>query len=49
MKITKLSEKLLKYMVTEYKNHGTDMFSFETFKELYQNETDDFISKALYS
>ena len=24
------------------------MFSFETFKELYQNETDDFISKALY-
>ncbi|TKI95065.1 lactate permease [Bacillus wiedmannii] len=48
MKMTKLSEKLLKYMVVEYKNHGTDMFSFETFKDLHPNETDDFISKALY-
>lgn len=48
MKMIKLSEKLLKYMVTEYKKQDTYMFSFEKFKTLYPNETDDFISKALY-
>ncbi|MEB4814614.1 lactate permease [Bacillus thuringiensis] len=48
MKMTKLSEKLLKHMVTEYKKHETDMFSFEKFQELCQEESEKTISKALY-
>lgn len=35
-------------MVSEYKKHGKDSFEFQTFKTLYPEETDDFISKALY-
>ncbi|MEN3132540.1 lactate permease [Bacillus albus] len=48
MKMIKLSEKLLKYMVTEYKKHETDSFSFDEFQELYPDETEKSISKALY-
>lgn len=48
MKMTKLSEKLLRYMVTEYKKHGTDIFSFEKFQELCHEESEKSISKALY-
>lgn len=48
MKLISLSEKLLKYMVTEYKNHGQEMFFSDTFKALCSDETECFISKALY-
>lgn len=48
MKLINLSEKLLRYMVSEYKKHGKQYFQLETFKMLYPEETDDFISKALY-
>ena len=35
-------------MVTDYKENSNETFNFETFRNLYPEETDDFISKALY-
>ena len=49
MKLISLSEKLLKLMVTEYKKNGTTHFDFKYFKEQYPDETDDFISNAIYA
>ncbi|AIW83122.1 lactate permease [Bacillus mycoides] len=49
MKLINLSEKLLRHMVTVHKKQGVDIFTFEQLKVLHPNETDDFISKAIYT
>lgn len=49
MKLTKLSGKLLKFMVSQYKKTGKDIFSFADFKSQFSNYSDDFLSNALYA
>lgn len=48
MKMIKLSEKILKFMVTQYKNKGTECFSFNSLKSAFPDNSDDFLSKAIY-
>ena len=43
-----LSEKLLKYMVKEYKDHDKVSFQIDIFKALHPEETAECLSKALY-
>lgn len=49
MKIIKLSEKILKYFVKEYKNNGKDCFLFKEIKSNFNDFSDDFLSKAILS
>lgn len=48
MKLTKLSEKILKYMVSEYYKTNIDHFKFDKLKSKFPTYSDDFISKAIY-
>lgn len=48
MKLVDLSSNLLKYMAEQYKINRQKYFVFETFKAMYPNFDDDFISDALY-
>jgi len=48
MKLTKLSKKILKYIVTEYYKTDIDHFCFAKLKRKFPSYSDDFISKAVY-
>lgn len=48
MKLTKLANELLKYMVKTYSDTHQRCFMFDTFKSMYSELDDDFISDALY-
>ena len=48
MKLQDLSEKLLNYMVKEYKDHDKVAFQIDLFKALHPEETPESLSKALY-
>lgn len=48
MKLIKLSDELLKFMVKSYHSTHKRVFTFPTFKELYPEFDDAFISDALY-
>lgn len=48
MKLTKLSNELLKYMLKCYSENSKGTFSFSEFKSLYPDLSDEFLSDALY-
>lgn len=48
MKLADLSNDLLRYMAKQYKLNRQKYFTFETFKTMYPDLDDDFISDALY-
>lgn len=48
MKLSKLSNDLLRYMAKSYADDHNRTFSFSTFKSLYPDLDDSFISDALY-
>lgn len=49
MKLNKLKSEFLKYMVKSYAEDHNRVFMFETFKNLYPELDNDFISDALYA
>ncbi|HIR00502.1 MAG TPA: lactate permease [Candidatus Scybalocola faecavium] len=48
MKLSKLSNDLLRYMAKSYTDDHNKIFDFSTFKDLYPDLDDSFISDALY-
>ena len=48
MKLSKLSNDLLRYMAKSYAYNHKRIFAFSTFKSLYPELDDSFISDALY-
>jgi len=48
LKLQHLAEKLLHYMIKEYKDHDKVTFQIDLFKELHPEETAECLSKALY-
>ena len=48
MKLSKLSNDLLRYMAKVYSDTHKRTFAFSTFKDLYPDLDDSFISDALY-
>ncbi|RBP89356.1 hypothetical protein DFO70_1113 [Cytobacillus firmus] len=48
MKLISLSEKLLKYMVTEYKKTGKEVFTFEKIQNELPEIEEHFLNKSLF-
>ena len=48
MKLISLSEKILKFMVHEYADRGTQCFSFETMLKEFPGYDNVFLSNAIY-
>lgn len=49
MKLNNLKSQFLKYMVKSYAKDHKRVFTFESFKSLYPELDDDFISDALFT
>ena len=49
MKLNNLKSEFLKYMVKSYTKDHKRVFTFESFKSLYPELDDDFISDALFA
>ncbi len=49
MKLNNLKSEFLKYMVKSYAKNHVRIFTFESFKSLYPELDDDFISDALFA
>ena len=49
MKLNNLKSQFLKYMVKSYAKDHKRVFTFESFKSLYPELDDDFISDALFA
>lgn len=49
MKLNSLKSEFLKYMVKSYAKDHKRIFTFESFKSLYPELDDDFISDALFT
>lgn len=48
MKISKLSKKILKYMVEEYVSSNIEWFSFDTIKTKFSEQSDEHLNNAIY-
>ncbi len=48
MKLQKMADIVLKEMAKSYAESGREAFHIDYFKNLFPNESDDYISKALY-